>query len=237
MPLTVQKQLGLFLKRRCAPDAPGRQRHDRSRLGPPQAVRLPGESHALAGNVITPLMGSLSHQGGCRINTSGLGVLRCSLQGRGAIIPRPLWLPRPPELCLQGRRDYLGLFVYSLSWNQESERQWGGSPGWGWGSWAWLPIHSDFLLPNKGPRPLLEPEPSLSKREGKPREGEMTCSRLRGGRELGGHPAAGLQRRAVWTTPHTTPGSPKQAVLQDDASGLSRNRLPGEAGGGRLGSR
>lgn len=61
------------------------------------------------------VMGILSHQGECKTNTSGLGVLRCSLQGREVIILRPVWpistwhswlstrLSRPPRLCFQGR--------------------------------------------------------------------------------------------------------------------------------------
>lgn len=99
--LTVQKQLGLFHKRRCVQETGG---ETRASWGPP--LGRP------ARNKDTLSRGVLSHQGGCKINTS---VLRCSPQGREIIISRPVWPPstwhsllstrlsRPPQLCFQGR--------------------------------------------------------------------------------------------------------------------------------------
>lgn len=80
--LTVQKQLGLFHKRRCVQETGG---ETRASWGPPLG--------RLARNKDTLSRGVLSHQGGCKINTSGLGVLRCSPQGREIIISRPVWPP------------------------------------------------------------------------------------------------------------------------------------------------
>lgn len=80
--LTVQKQLGLFHKRRCVQETGG---ETGASWGPPLG--------RLARNKDTLSRGVLSHQGGCKINTSGLGVLRCSPQGREIIISRPVWPP------------------------------------------------------------------------------------------------------------------------------------------------
>lgn len=141
MPLTVQKQLGLFLKRRCAPDA------WEAEAPPAQGLVLPKPSDSQSKAL--PLMGTLSHQGGRKINTSGLGVLRCSPQGRETSPDHPsaslahfhlalsalraLGSPDHPSFVSKEGGDYLGLFVYSLSWYQEPEHQWGAAWGGGGG--------------------------------------------------------------------------------------------------------
>lgn len=82
--LTVQEQLGLFHKRRCDPKT---EDETSTGWGPPLG--------RLAQNREMLLMGILSHRRECKINTSGLGVLRCSLQGREVIF-RGLLGPFPP---------------------------------------------------------------------------------------------------------------------------------------------
>lgn len=131
--LTVQEQLGLFHKRRCAPETGGKTR---AGWGPPLG--------RLARNKDTLPRGILSHQGGCKINTSGLGVLRCSPQGREIIISRPVWpsstwhspfsphaSPDHPSFVSKEAGNYLGLFVYSLSWYQKPRGPAGGARGGG----------------------------------------------------------------------------------------------------------
>ena len=136
--LTVQKQLGLFHKRRCVQETGG---ETRASWGPP--LGRP------ARNKDTLSRGVLSHQGGCKINTS---VLRCSPQGREIIISRPVWPPSTwhspvsphaspdhPSFVSKEEGNYPSLFVYSQSRYQEPQGAHSRTArGWGWGLQACL---------------------------------------------------------------------------------------------------
>ena len=161
--LTVQKQLGLFHKRRCVQETGG---ETRASWGPP--LSRP------ARNKDTLSRGGLSHQGGCKINKS---VLRCSPQGREIIISRPVWPPSTwhspvsphaspdhPSFVSKEEGNYPSLFVYSRSRYQEPRGACSRAAlGWGWGAPGLPPTHPAFPLLKEGSWPLPEPEPAFYK--------------------------------------------------------------------------
>lgn len=165
-PLTVQKQLGLFHKRRCA----WRQRHDQSRPGPPQAGWQGVKTCSWWGLYHTGESAKSTHLASVSLDVPCRAGKLLSWSSLGLFGPFPPGTPGSPHaspdhpsFVSKEEGNYLGLFVYSLSWYQEPERPVVGKPGVGVGALVLVPIHWAFPLLNKGPRPLPEPEPSFCK--------------------------------------------------------------------------
>lgn len=141
--LTVQKQLGLFHKRRCDPKADD---ETSAAWGPPLGRLGSEEGDAPDGDFLTPKTAQNQHiWPGCpQMFPEGqgsdlLGLLDPFPPGTLGSLPQAS--PDHPSFVSKEEGNYLGLFVYALSWYREPERPRGvgdGSQGWGWGSRAWF---------------------------------------------------------------------------------------------------
>lgn len=162
--LTVQKQLGLFHKRRCDPKADD---ETSAAWGPPLGRLGSEEGDAPDGDFLTPKRAQNQHiWPGCpQMFPAGQGSDLGGLLGpfppgtRGSL---PQASPDHPSFVSKEERNYLGLFVYALSWYREPERPSGGrgwQPRMGVGVQGLVLTHSVWLL--RGPRPPPEPEPSF----------------------------------------------------------------------------
>lgn len=176
-----------------------------------------------------PLMGTLSHQGGRRI-TSGCGVLRCSPRGRETIIPRPLWptstwhsrlcarsaLQTTPALFpRKGEITSACLFIPCLgtrSLSTSGGRPRGGGRGPGPGSQSTVPS----FYQTRGLGHYLSQNLPFPNEEANPKRVKDSLKIAQWTR-AGAGPPRGLQRRAVWTAPRTTPGS-----QEEECCGMTR---------------